>query len=209
MKRLLLLALIAIVGTPVFADTWLSLGGGYTFNADFSGAAASRLESMTSSLGPTFSLYAFRGMSNFGLFFKGQAMFPIFGTVTVGSTTPPVSSFDFIMGGSMLLGPALRLFISDLFDLYMGVGPQMKHLSAGGLGSTLLSWSLGVGSDVGMRINITPRLAVNVGTTFAYYPDRYEISNAAGVPMSGWTVGYSSFNVGGYIALGLSLGAMR
>ncbi len=201
--------MIAIVGMPAFADTWLSLGGGYTFSADFSGAAASRLESMTSSLGPTFSLYAFRGMSNFGLFFKGQAMFPISGTVTVGSTTPPVSSFDFLMGGSMLLGPALRLFISDLFDLYVGVGPQMKHIFGGGLTSTLFAWSLGVGSDVGMRINITPRLGVNVGTTFAYDPLRYEISNAAGVALSGWTVSYSSFNVGGYVTLGLSLGAMR
>jgi len=144
-------------------DMWFTTGAAFG-NYLFGGTHAEN--DYIGSPGINLSFYSLFGPNQIGIFFNYGILFPaIYGS---GQSHDQSAQLDFI-----LFGFGFGHDINESIKLHLGIGP---HLSFFGLinsvdkETTINNYilGLGIGGDIGIKLNVTKFVCIDFGTTLAY-----------------------------------------
>jgi len=221
-KTLLFLFVVLGVNFSTFANEpvsihsegWLRIGFefGNFFEWEVSDGIVER--SYTGSPGINYSSYSFFNKSNVGLFSSGFFGFPV-----LNSATNNFSNFDFTFQVGLILGVGFRRELSERFTFHSGIGLNFMNSFFAfteyfpdfdkSAECTLITYTFGIGGDVGFKFTINNTMFLSFGSIFTYDFARYAIGEASidsvGVNFSKWDALYRGVGIRPYITLGFAI----
>jgi len=143
-------------------DMWFTTGAAFG-NYFFTGTQVGN--DYIGSPGINLSFYALFGQKKIGLFFNYGILFPVI--YSAGQNYDQSVQLDFI-----LLGFGYGYDINERLKLHLGIGPHLSFFSlidsADKIKVTNSMLGLGVGGDIGIKINLTKFVCLDFGATLAY-----------------------------------------
>jgi len=220
MRQLLLILILIAVATPVFSESESSIGLGFGWGNFFENTKedGDAIKTYVGSPGITLDSFQFWNGHNIGLFANVGFLFPTKMTMDINGAKNSVdlSLYDFLFQDSIMIGSGFRYNINERFTLLCGLGLDFlmtfgKYTRETFLFSnvtySMLTISLGIGSDIGIKFDITDIVFIKLGSTLAYDFLCYSSasSNVSSVSVSGWASNYSMFSFRPYLCIGLNI----
>jgi hypothetical protein len=221
MKKFLVLVVLAISMRPAIfslSESWTGLGfewGNFFENVSKDGNTA---KTYMSSPGGTLNGYTFWNRGNIGLFSIMAFLFPNKSTLDINGvkTSVDLSVYDILFQFNAIIGPGFRYNVNDKLALQFGVG--LNYMQTVGsytntifvagytekVGFTLLAFNLGIGGDIGMKLDITDTIFVSVGSTLSFDFASHTFVFSSYRNTSGWASGYSLFGIRPYLCIGFN-----
>jgi hypothetical protein len=220
MKKLLLIfiiGLISLVGVFGETETWMSVGfesGNFFEHTSDSGILS---DSYMSSPRMTLSSYTFWNKKNIGLFVHDSFLFPNAISTTINGITTDVDLgiYDTIMQLFIIIGPGFRYNFDKNLKLHYGIGFSFLETIAnysiyssyygGTISYNMAAFNFGIGSDVGLKYDISDSLYFDGGTIINYdFKNHTTISSSFG-DASGWSNNnYRMISIRPYISFGFN-----
>ena len=230
MKRLLLcIIFLFVVGTITYAqtETWLHFGIQYGFSFE-SGSALVYDEELwragdpedfdihSTSFGIEFSSYGFRNERTLGRFFYAsfQFLFLDQATSSEGDRITDIEfdeMYDLLTQVGIIIGPAFRCPANHWLSFYSGIGVNLlstfgSYFSYSETSYSVTSLNVGLGVDVGLRLDYFSNTFLHLGETFSYDFMNYTYTSVGSTKNSHWSVGeYAMLSVRPYCGLGITL----
>jgi hypothetical protein len=216
-KVILLFALMTGLYSLVFAEheVWFSVGHERAFLMDTYMVFGEAVDTNTSSSGVNLSTYRFFG-DNMGMFTHSSFLFPQRGWEWSDDGVYGLDFSDVSLNvqWGILLGIAFKYSVStDDLHFYYGVGLNIffSYLIAGVSGTAasgdIHSTSFGIGSDLGLKFDITDRFFIKLGSIINFdflrfssidiYNGRVHIENITGRDREFFMLGVRPYIVGG------------
>jgi opacity protein-like surface antigen len=142
---------------------WLSIGANWGNFFDF-GTDLGNFYSGAS--GINFSGYAFSDHKDIiGYFFNHGLLFPVTDNIENG--------YNLIIQGDFIIGVAFKYDINERLKLHFGIGPNFDMFSLlnrvnDDVKYTDIRYSFGIGSDIGIKYDLTDSIYLDLGTTLSY-----------------------------------------
>jgi hypothetical protein len=216
LKKILAVILLVGIGSSVYAlsETWFSLGfeyGNFFENLSDSGNTA---KSYLGSPGVNLNMYQFWNGMDIGIFVHDLFAFPKNSTTEINGVKyeADLSVYDFRMQVGIITGPGFRYNFNDRLKLQFGIGFSFLETVAsysmyteyGTLSYFMLAFNFGVGSDVGIKYDITNIFYLNIGSIVGIdFANHTSISSSMG-SVSDWASRYSMLHVRPYICIGFN-----
>jgi hypothetical protein len=200
-KAFLFIGLIFGIGLFAFAqqqETWMSLG--FEFSNYFENIADSR-NTWVGSPGANLNFYFFGHQKKLGFFNRNSFLFPVAKTGT---------SNDFTYGTQMafVIGPAFRHAFNDRLALQTGLGVNITGIyveyDEGAYTYPVSSMALGVGGDLGLKLDLTDVIFINIGGAFSFnFLNTFTVKSMPQV-VENWLNNYMAVEVKPYICVGIN-----
>lgn len=216
MNKFFLITVILIsiesLASATESESWLFLGGEYSKFYESSSDGTTTTTSTIDSIGVNFSGFTFWNKSEIGLYSHASFLFPQFGTLSLYGETSTVdlTEYDFLMSISLIIGPGFRKEITNTSTFYSGIGLHFFNMSGsnkvnvypiGTVSYGIIGFNLGLGGDLGLKLDIFKNLSISVGTSLTYDFYNYTLFNSSiqsevtkSIPTS-----YSAFMINPYI----------
>jgi hypothetical protein len=146
-------------------------------------------------------------------------LFPSKGTANINGVeaTADLDVYDTLFQFDATIGPGFRVNLRDNFKLKFGIGFHYIMLVGSytgyvayynsNVGFSMLSFTLGIGGDIGIKLDVTNGFYVSMGNAFSYdFTGHTSVYSSLG-NVSGWAEGYSLISLRPYICLGINLWA--
>jgi len=218
-KSILFFALVFGVSSVTFAieETWLSMGYQRAFYFDTYKNREADMDTYTISQGTNLSVYRFLA-DNVGIFVNASLLLFLtnrWEDKENGLSTIDLSGYALNSQTGLTTGIVFKADVTDDFKAYFGIGfdylmTGVVYPGSGNVSYSKLTCDLGLGVDTGIKIDLTDRFFVRVGSTatcnFARYTelDTYHGRRKAD-GVSGWEQEFLMLSARPYISLGLNL----
>jgi hypothetical protein len=219
-KFLVLVVLITSISPVAFSlsESWTGLGFGWGNFFENVSKDGDSTKTHMSSPGATLNSYAFENRGNIGILSNMAFLFPNRGTLDINGvkTSVDLSVYDILFQFNAIIGPGFRYNVDDKLALQFGVG--LNYMQTVGsytntifvagyaekVGFTLLAFNLGIGGDVGMKLDITDTVFVSVGSTLSFDFASHTSVFSSYENTSGWASNYSLFGIRPYLCIGFN-----
>jgi opacity protein-like surface antigen len=225
MKKVLLFLVLAVgvnSSALLFSDevwlseSWASLGSEYGSFFERYSEGRNTVGSYTFSSGINFGGYRFFHGKRYGIFLNGLLALPVIsdietnGVITRNSLAEALFSYQV----GLIFGPGFRLPINNSINFRFGVGASFLLTDAAcieyirGYGNAeveKLTFSLGIGGDVGFKFDITNNVFLSAGSIVTFAFASYMNVDTPYGNSSGWAKDYFMFSLRPYIAIGINL----
>jgi hypothetical protein len=220
MKKLFLLLILTIgMNQAVFslAENWFSFGFEYCNFFQSISNEGNTSKSYMRSPGVNINSYQFWNNMNIGIFVHDVFAFPKTippETFDIGIEIDVSGNYDFLMQVGIIIGPGFRHSFNDKLKLLFGIGFSFMETGASyskyypdsntTLRFSLLAFNLGVGSDIGLKFDITNILYINIGSVLTFDFANYTIVDSSFGESADWTKNYFAFGFRPYICIGFN-----
>ncbi|MCL2381657.1 MAG: hypothetical protein FWC64_08715 [Treponema sp.] len=219
-KALLSFALTIGVCSMAFSlhETWFSVGHERAFLVETYRFHGNTIDTSTALRGVNASTYRFF-TDRTGIFVHGSLLFPTSGWVW---DNDGMSNIDFTLHAmnmqiGLIMGVAFRFDFTDDFKSYLGIGLNYVTAIASyfGQGGGNVSYdrftrTLGIGADVGLKVDVTDRFFVRLGSIVTFdFAKHTSLDIFSGTERtsshSGWNESFFMLGLRPYISLGINL----
>lgn len=210
--------LLVTASMSVFAETENWIYGGFEYSKAYETQQPGGIvvHSSMDSIGANLSGFTFWNRGNIGLYVHDSFLFPKSGTVTANGQTysADLTTYDFLTEIGLIIGPGFRYTFGQAGALYGGlglhgmemVGRNSQYVSGyGTVDYSLSSFNIGVGTDVGLKVDLGSTVALVGGVSVVYDPINYTStsSNYLGSTQQ-WSSNYSLVAVDPYLGIGIN-----
>ncbi len=214
-KSMLVILILAImIPAAVYSqyapssETWMM--GGFEYGLFWESAESNigvKSNSHLQSLGMNLTNYGFWGGSSLGFFSNLSVLFPSKLSTEINGVTTNVdySNVDYKMQLGACMGVGYRLDITRGLTFKCGIGPSFFYLTQMGSISTITTYNLGIGGEVGLKYDITKTFFVDLGTKYGFDFANYTKISTAFIDASDWAKKYFLFRLNPTISIGLNI----
>jgi hypothetical protein len=198
------------------SEVWISVGYEFGYFTDEYIDQGNKIETATYSNGINISSYNFY-KNRFGIFVHGSFLIPKNTWVwdRRGMSKIDLSTYSYNMDTGLILGFVYKIDFTNDFKSYFGIGFNWLSNTALYSGFADRSFSretnnLGIGGDIGLKIDISDRFFLQLGSIITYDYARHKvIKTYRGTSLtdtsSEWNQNYMMFSARPYFAAGLNL----
>jgi hypothetical protein len=221
MKKYLVVAVLAAgLNSTVFSLSESSLALGFGWDHFFENTSSGEQQAKTylSAPGMAYNAYVFINKKNIGLFTDMAFLFPNRGTLDINGvkTSVDLGVYNVLFQFDAIIGPGFRFNISENSVVQLGVGLNYMQtvgsytkyvwngFSTNKVGFTMFAFNLGIGGDIGIKIDMTDVFFVSVGSVFSFDFANFTNVYSSFGNTSGWADNYSMIGMRPYICIGVN-----
>ena len=208
MKKVFIAILLTIgINTYVFSqtETWLSFGFEYGNFWENSSDGSDNFKGYMGSPGIGLSAYNFWNKGNIGLFVHDIFAFPTKMTAEINGVKSEIDlSNYFSIQVGIIIGPGFRYHITDAFKLYYGIGLNYFFTSSSSDNSSVITYNLGIGGDIGLKYDISDVFYINIGSIIACDFMNFSIVSTSYSTVATFEKKYSLIHLRPYICIGFN-----
>ena len=210
MKRLILILTLLFVTLSAYAGArnengWTAVGVSWATQREKQGGID--YTAKMSSFCIDIDSYQFQNDSNWGFFMHAALGFPQRGTIESGGTGVSVrlrDYYDTLFGISETFGFGYKANINENTLFVFGIGPDLKMLIANNKYIGNFSFMLGIGGDIGLKVDLTDLIGIRVGSILAFDFASHTTIFLDDEKYSAWASKYRLFTLQPYICLSFS-----